>query len=63
MGILWENTILSRCRESQNYYYAGNRFEEAEWGIFLRVGKNPGSEKEFIAELNRRLHQYGNCGR
>lgn len=51
--------FLSRLRESQNYYYAGNRFEEAEWGIFLRVGKNPGSEKEFIAELNRRLRHYG----
>lgn len=49
--------FLSRYRRSQNYYYAGNRFEEAEWGIFLKVGKNPGSEKEFISELNSRLRQ------
>ena len=49
--------FLSRYRRSQNYYYAGNRFEEAEWGIFLKVGKNPGSEKIFIEELNRRLRK------
>ena len=47
--------FLSLCRKSINCYYAGNRFDDGDWGIYLAVGKNPGSEKEFITELKRRL--------
>ena len=47
--------FLSLCRKSINCYYVGNRFDDGDWGIYLAVGKNPGSEKEFITELKRRL--------
>ena len=50
--------FFSKCKKSLNYYFAGGRSEESgEIGIYLEVGKNPGSEKDFIAELNRRLRR------
>lgn len=54
---------LSKYKKFQNYYYAGNRVNENEdWGIYLEVGKNPGSEKAFIDELNSRLRKaYSDC--
>ncbi len=52
--------FLSLRKKSLDYYYSGNRFDEADWGIYLEVGKNPGSEKPFIEELKRRLRKAHN---
>lgn len=50
--------FFSMRKKSVNYYFAGNRFENADdWGIYLEVGKNPGSEKAFTDELNSRLRK------
>ena len=54
--------FLSLCKKSLDCYYAGNRFDEEDWGIYLEVGKHPGSEKPFIEELNRRLRKAHNEG-
>ena len=53
--------FFSKCRKSQNYYFAGDRFDEySDSGIYLEVGKHPGNEKKFITELNRRLRKAHN---
>ena len=52
--------FLSLRKKSQNCYYAGNRFDEEDWGIYLEVGKKPGSEKQFIEELKSRLRNTHN---
>lgn len=52
--------FLSLRKKSLDCYYAGNRFDEENWGIYLEVGKHPGSEKIFIEELNRRLRKAHN---
>ena len=52
--------FLSLRKKSLDYYYAGNRFDEADWGIFLEVGQKPGSEKQFIEELKSRLRNTHN---
>ena len=52
--------FLSLRKKSLDCYYAGNRFDEEDWGIYLEVGKHPGSEKPFIEELNRRLRKAHN---
>ena len=50
--------FFSKCRKSQDFYFAGCRSEDSpDAGIYLETGKNPGSEKDFIAELNRRLRK------
>ena len=65
-GVLYMITFILGCyflslrKKSLNYYYAGNCFDEEDWGIYLEVGKNPGSEKDFIEELNRRLRKAHN---
>lgn len=52
--------FLSLRKKSLDYFYAGNRFDEADWGIYLEVGKHPRSEKPFIEELKRRLRKAHN---
>lgn len=52
--------FLSLRKKSLDCYYAGNCFDEDDWGIYLEVGKNPGSEKQFIEELKRRLRKAHN---
>lgn len=53
--------FFSKCKRSQDHYFAGCLSEEYDdVGIYLEVGQHPGSEKEFIDELNHRLRKAHN---